>query len=138
MSLSKRSPKKLYINNKKYEKMLKSSTIECFKDSNIDIEPNKISMIMVSVKDNEPACYLLAEPLIDECMIWAVCTGLKYRSQGCIKTLFKKLFKYFHRYRKFSLYVYKSNKVVIKIYKKMGFKIVGEYMGNAWKMSLIN
>lgn len=113
---------KLYINNKEYEKILNILNIDCFRDGYNHIDDNLISLIYVYRK--MPICYLLAELKQSECMIWNVCTNSQYRSIGCMTSLFQQLFHLFPRYKKFSLYVRKSNNDAINLYKKMGFKIV--------------
>jgi len=118
----------LKINNSHYEKKLGPNLKECFKVPYYNIDSNKISMIMTT-SAGRIACSILVEPLKHECIIWDVCTGSRYRSQGCMKELFKHMFKFFNRYHRFSLSVYKNNTGAISFYKKMGFKIISEFEG---------
>jgi len=117
-------PYKIVINNEKYENKLNKIHKECFNDEKPYIEKDMTSMIVVSKNNDESMCYLLVEPRNkEECFIWSVCTGLEYRSRGCIQTLFKKAFAFFKikNFKKFSLLVRKNNEVAINLYKKLGF-----------------
>ena len=81
-------------------------------------------------------CYLLVEKIDEnECFIWSVCTGLEYRSRGCVTKLFKKVFNLFNL-KKFSLYVRKNNETALHLYKKLGFVIDPNYIDHdIYKMS---
>ena len=122
---------KIVINDSIYEKKLRNIHNECFNEENAYIAQNMISFILISKKSGRPMCYLLVEPInYTECFIWSVCTGLDYRSRGCIQTLFKRVFSYLglHGFLKIGLYVSKQNKNAINLYKKMGFSIDQQYI----------
>lgn len=131
----KRSSKKIYLNNLKYENKLSSLNKVCFKTKDKYISPNNISMVMVDEKNNQPMCYLLVEPKENEIIIWNVCTNLKYRSQGCMSDLLDAMFKQFPRYKKFTLFVAKNNEAAIRLYQKMGFNL--RKYKNEFKMTKI-
>jgi ribosomal protein S18 acetylase RimI-like enzyme len=140
-SKKKLDPYKIAIGLPKYEEKLNTIHNECFNEEKPYITKDMISMILISQKSGRAMCYLLVEPINNyECFIWSICTGLKYRSRGCIQTLLNKVFLYFSHYKKFSLYVNKQNEPALHLYKKMGFVIDPTYNENPdnYKMSKIN
>ena len=71
--------------------------------------------------------------------IWGVVIYDRFRKQGYATLMLKRIIKKFAD-KPLRLYVYKDNNIAIRLYEKLGFKIIEEYAPyndgnyNAWTM----
>ena len=76
----------------------------------------------------------------DSYELWNVQIFEPFQRMGYGTFMLREIIKRYKRFIKSDmpliLYVYKDNEVAINLYKRFGFKIVGEYSKHAWEMRL--
>lgn len=63
--------------------------------------------------------------------IWSVSIKEEYRNMGYGTIMMRELVEKFGKTNTLRLYVYKNNYSAIKVYEKVGFSIIGDYLGDA-------
>ena len=74
--------------------------------------------------------------LADRYEIWSCGIMGEYRHKGCATQMLREFLEQFKHDKPLVLYVYKSHKIAIHLYEKVGFAIVDEcyFEKNAYKM----
>lgn len=70
--------------------------------------------------------------------IWALSIIGEQRNKGYGTQMLKEFLEQFKADKPLYLYVYKTNEIAIRLYKKVGFVIVGDYGNNAYTMQYMN
>lgn len=65
----------------------------------------------------------------DNFTIWNLGTTPRYRNKGNAQRMLREFIEQFDFSKPLILYVEKTNEIAIHLYKKVGFKIVGDYYG---------
>lgn len=63
----------------------------------------------------------------DNFTIWCLGTTPRYRNKGNAKQMLREFIEQFDFSKPLILYVRKENEIAIRLYEKVGFKIVGDY-----------
>ncbi len=74
----------------------------------------------------------------DKYEIWSLGIFGDYRNKGYGTQMLTEFLQQFNSSKPLFLYVYKTNEIAIKLYKKVGFAIVGDYGPNAYAMQYMN
>lgn len=75
----------------------------------------------------------------DKFEIWSLRVMERYRRKGYGTQMLSEFISQFHFKKPLVLYVYKANKIAIKLYEKVGFTIIGEcsFEPNAYEMQFM-
>lgn len=76
--------------------------------------------------------------LPDKYEIWSLGIFGDYRHKGYGTQMLTEFLQQFNNNKPLFLYVNKSNEIAIKLYKKVGFAIVGDYSPSAYSMRYMN
>jgi ribosomal protein S18 acetylase RimI-like enzyme len=74
----------------------------------------------------------------DKYEIWALGIIGEQRNKGYGTQMLTEFLEQFNADKPLFLYVYKTNKIAIRLYEKVGFKIVGDYFPGAYAMQYMN
>lgn len=74
----------------------------------------------------------------DKYEIWALGIFGGYRNKGYGTQMLTEFLQQFKADKPLFLYVYKTNEIALRLYKNVGFAIVGDYSSSAYAMQYMN
>lgn len=88
----------------------------------------------ISAKSSRNIGYFEVWQYKDKYKIWSLRIIESQRNKGYGTRMLKEFLQEFKADKPLFLHVYKTNKIAIHMYEKLGFVIVGEYGDDAWTM----